>query len=114
MALSIQQNAIESQLQSAERRATIRCPNYDPNNDAWKVVDKLLKNQEKVLADILSLTSQMMKKSPESDEAESILNEMTQSLSYESPEKKQKIESPLPKNHEKSQETEEPEVNEMV
>jgi len=43
--LSIQEAAIGRQITSAENRASLRCPIYDPNNLYWRRVDALIQQQ---------------------------------------------------------------------
>lgn len=50
--LSIQGSAIRSQIESAEKRAELRCPTYDENNKFWKRVDELLEQQSDVVRSI--------------------------------------------------------------
>ena len=63
--LSIESGAIEKQIAHAERRAEIRCAEYDPSNLHWKRVDDLLKQQDDVvkrLHDMNKSTSQTVNK----------------------------------------------------
>jgi hypothetical protein len=46
--MSIQEAAIGRQIASAEARATVCCPEYDPSNVYWKKVDDLLEEQTRV------------------------------------------------------------------
>ena len=39
------EQSISRQIESAERRAELRCKKYDPTNVHWKVVDELLAKQ---------------------------------------------------------------------
>ena len=48
VAFSVQASAIQTQIDSAERRAERRCPEYDKNDSNWKIVDELLIQQNKV------------------------------------------------------------------
>ena len=61
--LSIQQSAIESQIEGAERRANLRCPEYDENNIHWKRVDDLLEQQSEVIKLIKEYNLQITKES---------------------------------------------------
>ena len=47
--LSIESSAIERQLAHAEKRAEVRCPEYNPSNVHWKRVDNLLEQQDEVV-----------------------------------------------------------------
>ena len=50
--LSVEQSALKDQVDAAERRATSRCPEYNPTNIYWIKVDQLLEDQDKLLAKI--------------------------------------------------------------
>ena len=52
--LSIEEGAIGRQLGDAERRAEMRCPEYDKDNFYWKCVDKLIEAQAAVMERIRS------------------------------------------------------------
>ena len=54
--LSIQESAMSRQIESAEKRATIRCPVYDPNNIHWKIVDDLIKDHSDLVKSISTKT----------------------------------------------------------
>ena len=54
VALSIEEGAIGRQLRDAERRAEMRCPEYDKDNFYWKSVDKLIEAQFAVMERIRS------------------------------------------------------------
>ena len=49
---SIEEAALSRQVEAAERRATLRCPEYDPINIHWQRVDALIEEQEFVLSRI--------------------------------------------------------------
>ena len=52
--LSMQASAIQSQIDSAENHATMRCPKYTKSNVYWKRVDELLEEQSAVVEEIKS------------------------------------------------------------
>ena len=54
VALSIEEGAIGRQLRDTERRAEMRCPEYDKDNFYWKCVDKLIEAQFAVMKRIRS------------------------------------------------------------
>ena len=62
VALSLQLSGIESQIKTAERRAALRCSEYNPIHEAWKIFDNLMENQAKVMSDMPKLSTSMMKK----------------------------------------------------
>ena len=49
ISLIAHERAISRQIDSAERRAEMRCKKYDPTNMHWKVVDLLLKKQAGIM-----------------------------------------------------------------
>lgn len=49
ISLSAEAQGINSQIEAAERRAVLRCPEYDENNIFWKRVDSLLVTQESIM-----------------------------------------------------------------
>ena len=59
--LSVEQSALKDQVDAAERRATSRCPEYNPTNIYWMKVDTLLEDQDKLLAKIRCFNTDLMK-----------------------------------------------------
>ena len=76
--LSIESGAIEKQIAHAERRAEVRCPEYDQSNLHWKRVDELLKKQDEVV----NRLHDMNKTAPQN------VNEVTEFLNQSSPKKR--------------------------
>ena len=64
--LSIQDAAMARQIESAEKRATIRCPVYNPRNMHWKICDDLIKTHNELVSSITSKTEALF--SNENDE----------------------------------------------
>lgn len=56
VALIAHESAIARQVDAAERRATVRCKKYDPNNVHWKHVDTLLEEQAELTRNIKTFT----------------------------------------------------------
>ena len=54
------------QIESAEKRATIRCPVYNPRNMHWKICDDLIKTHNELVSSITSKTEALF--SNENDE----------------------------------------------
>jgi len=65
VAFLIEESMIANQLEQAERRAELRCPQYDTTNIFWKKVNKLSEKQEAVLQQIEELN--VAKKPSEND-----------------------------------------------
>ena len=57
--LSIQESAMSRQIESAEKRATFRCPVYDPFDIHWKIVDELIKDHSDLVKSISTKTVQL-------------------------------------------------------
>ena len=62
--LSIEEAALSRQIESAERRAGMRCPIYDASNVHWKRVDTLVDEQDKVLQRIRNFNENKSKPPP--------------------------------------------------
>ena len=72
VALSIEESAIGSQIEHAERRAVARCANYDKTNVHWQRVDGLLSKQDDVMKKTCELNN---KKQPSVEKVTKFLNE---------------------------------------
>lgn len=83
----IEEAALARQIESAERRASVRCPDYDPNNIYWQKVDGLLLKQDELLKQISTFNKE------EQDHAETI----SPFLNEPSPEKAKATTSPRSK-----------------
>ena len=82
--LSIQQSAIDCQISSAEARALIRCPDYDPSNIYWKRVDELILDQAATLQTIKDLSNSLLSNTTEqspSTQISEFLNQPSPQLS---------------------------------
>ena len=89
--LSIQEAAIRSQIESAESRATQRCPKYNKNNMYWKRVDALLEEQNEVVQ-LIKMHSQALITNDVTQSTQSFTNNVSDFLNQESPARKQKYE----------------------
>jgi hypothetical protein len=69
--LSIQEAAIGRQITSAENRAVLRCPEYDPTNMYWRQVDLLVQQQSEVVVIMNKYNNEMLF---EKEDESSILN----------------------------------------
>ena len=72
VALSIESSEVRHQLEAAEKRALQRCPEYDPNNNYWETVNKLIEDQEEVVKRIRALNKIQSKKLPSSNSKDNI------------------------------------------
>ena len=52
VALIAHESAISRQIKAVERRATMRCESYNPENIYWKIVDELIEQQSDVIMSI--------------------------------------------------------------
>lgn len=89
--LSIQEAAIRSQIESAESRATQRCPKYNKNNMYWKRVDALLEEQNQVVQTIKE-HSQALITNDVTQSTQSFTNNVSEFLNQESPARKRNYE----------------------
>ena len=74
---SIEEAALGRQIETAERRAAVRCPVYDPTNVHWQRVDRLIEEQDEVIQRIRDFNEHKVKPPPV----------VTQFLDKDSPEK---------------------------
>jgi hypothetical protein len=79
--LSIQASAIQSQIESAENRAAMRCPKYNKSNVHWKRVDELLEEQSAVVEAIKAHSTALIT----NDVTQSFKPEVSEFLNQESP-----------------------------
>ena len=84
--LSIQEAAIRNQIESAESRASQRCPKYNKNNVYWKRVDNLLEEQNDVVEQIKEHSRALIT----NDVTDSFKPEVSEFLNQNSPTKKRK------------------------
>ena len=55
VALSMEDNALNAQIEAAEKRAQIRCPNYDEKDANWIKVDNLIAMQDNLMNRIMDI-----------------------------------------------------------
>ena len=84
--LSIQESAIARQVESAETRATTRCPNYNKNNTYWKRVDDLIAKHDELVQSISHQTVALFSNNDDNEDD----NEVSEFLNQKSPTKKRK------------------------
>ena len=82
--LSIQEAAIRNQIESAEARASQRCPKYNKKNMYWKRVDDLLEEQNEVVQTIKEHSHALIT----NDVTQSFNTEVSEFLNQDSPKKK--------------------------
>ena len=75
VALSLEKSAMTELVDAAERRALLRCPEYDNTNPFWKKVDVLLEEQETFLGKIRKFNEQIMGNSASSFTVSEFLNQ---------------------------------------
>ena len=84
--LSIQESAVARQVESAEARATTRCPKYNKNNVYWKRLDDLVIKHDQLVQSISEKTVALFSTTEEKDDG----NEVSDFLNQKSPAKKRK------------------------
>jgi hypothetical protein len=85
--LSIEEAALARQLESAEARATARCPNYMESNRWWKRVDELVKQHDELVKSIRDKTKCLF----ETTQDHEVEEEVSAFLNQKSPDKKRKF-----------------------
>ena len=74
VALTLEESAMSKLIEAAERRATQRCPEYNPDNPFWKKFDSLLVDQEKLMAKISGFNDSVLKRKTSIYEVSEFLN----------------------------------------
>ena len=67
LVLIVHESSIARQIDATERRATVRCKKYDPDNIHWKHVDTLLEEQAELTRNIKSFTTSIKHVSLDND-----------------------------------------------
>jgi len=67
------ENSLCKQVESAERRATVRCKEYDSNNIHWKRVDDLIEEHNEAIKNLKEFVNEKNnRKEADDDECKSI------------------------------------------
>ncbi len=85
--LSIEEAALARQLESAEARATARCPKYKENNRWWKRVDELVTQHDELVKSIREKTKSLFQTTQDHE----VEDEVSAFLNQKSPDKKRKF-----------------------
>ena len=75
VALSLEESAMTKMVDASERRAMQRCPDYDSNNQYWKKVDGMLKDQDLLMVKIRNFNQTIMNQKPSDLSISDFLNE---------------------------------------
>jgi hypothetical protein len=85
--LSIEEAVLARQLESAEARATARCPKYKESNCWWKRVDELVEQHDELVKSICDKTKCLFQTTQDHEVEE----EVSAFLNQKSPDKKRKF-----------------------
>ena len=82
VAMSIEESCIGRALVSAENRATMRCKEYDSQNEYWIRVDQLLDDQKDVISRIKNFNKKFVNTTTEQPEVSDFLNSASPDKSF--------------------------------
>ena len=80
--MSIEESCIGRALVSAENRATMRCKEYDSQNEYWIRVDQLLDDQKDVISRIKNFNKKFVNTTTEQPEVSDFLNSASPDKSF--------------------------------
>ena len=90
VSLSIQESAMSRQVEAAEKRAMIRCPEYDATNMHWKVADNLANELSVLVKSISEKTEKLFSNSNTAGDEDEIEMTVGTFLNQPSPTKKKR------------------------